>query len=249
MTVVDGSGTILWLSGWSISDSIFDRLREALPEYHHAAVDYSEADTQEEMIHLTELTATYIQPPLLIGGWSLGALLALRLAVKGIADGLLLFAATAQFTRPSGELDRGWADVYVRKMCAGLEKDREAVETKFRRLLFTEKELEMKIDQNLPPQGMWSVQALIGGLQVLLEEEVLSRLSQICCPVYLVHGTEDVVCPYGAALELATLIPHARLDSIPVSGHVPFLGREEEIAKRFRSWWHEQSKDGNSASI
>lgn len=249
MTVSERNGTILWLTGWSISNSVFDRLRELLPEYHHAAVDYGEADTQEEMIQLTEIAAKNIQPPLLIGGWSLGGLLALRLAVKGIADGLLLFATTAKFIRPKGESDRGWADAYVRQMCAGLEKDREAVETKFRRMLFTDAEREMKIDQNLPPLGVWTVQALIAGLKILREEEALTQLTQIHCPVFVIHGTDDEICPFGAAIELASLIPQARLDAIPSSGHVPFLGREEEMAKRFRSWWDEQSNNSSSTSI
>ncbi|WP_336774458.1 alpha/beta hydrolase [Paenibacillus sp. MMO-58] len=249
MNVLDGNSTILWLTGWSIAGSVFDRLREALPDFHHVAVDYSEADSQGEMILLVEIAAQKIKPPLLIGGWSLGGLLALRLAAKGLTDGLLLFAATAQFTRPKEESDRGWADAYVRQMGAGLMRDRESVETKFRQMLFTESEREMKIDQNLPPGGVWTVQALKAGLQVLRNEEVLSRLSHIRCPIFLVHGTEDEICPYGAALELASFIPHARLDSIPASGHVPFLGREEDIAKRIRSWWHEQSKDRSSASI
>ncbi|NIK71920.1 alpha/beta fold hydrolase [Paenibacillus sp. BK720] len=249
MTVFYNNGTILWLTGWSIADSVFDSLREALPEYHHMTVNYCEADTQEKMIFLTETAAKKIKRPLLIGGWSLGGMLALRLAAMGLTDGLLLFAATAQFTRPRGESDRGWADAYVRRMSAGLVKEREAVETRFRRMLFTEMERETKLDQLLPPHGIWSDRALIAGLQVLREEEVLSRLNLIRCPVYLVHGTEDEICPYGAALELASLLPQARLDSIPSSGHVPFLGREEEIAKRFRSWWHEQSNDGNSTSI
>jgi pimeloyl-[acyl-carrier protein] methyl ester esterase len=243
MTVYENNGTILWFTGWSISDSVFDRLRESLPEYHHAIVAYSETDTQEKMKHLTEIAAKKIQPPLIIGGWSLGGLLALKLAA--LADGLLLFAATAQFTRSKEESDRGWADAYVRLMIAGLSKDREAVETKFRRMMFTEAELEMRIDQNLPPHGVWSVQALIAGLQILREEEVLSQLSQIRCPVLLVHGTEDKICPYGAALELVSLVPQTMLHTIPFGGHAPCLGRAEEIAKRFRRWWHEQSNNSN----
>lgn len=243
MTVSEKNGTILWLTGWSISDSVFNRLRESLPDYRHIAVDYSEADTQEKMIHLTEIAAKNILSPLVIGGWSLGGLLALKLAA--LADGLLLFAATAQFTRSKEESDLGWADAYVRKMIAGLSKDREAVETKFRRMLFTEAEREEGIEQSLPFRHDWTTPALIAGLQILRGEEVFSQLQHTRCPIFLVHGTDDKICPYGAALELVSLIPQAMLHTIPFGGHAPFLGREEEIAKRFRSWWHEQSKNSN----
>ncbi|CAM3521717.1 alpha/beta fold hydrolase [Paenibacillus lupini] len=243
MTVSEKNGTILWLTGWGISDSVFNRLRESLPDYHHVAVDYSEVDTHEKMIHLTEMAAKNIQHPLIIGGWSLGGLLALKLAV--LADGLLLFAASARFTRPKEESARGWADAYVRLMIAGLSKDREAVETKFRRMMFTEAEREEGIEQRIPSRHDWTTPALIAGLQILREEEVLTQLQHIRCPVFLVHGTKDTICPFGAALELVSLVPQANLHTIPLGGHAPFLGREEEIAKRFRSWWHEQSNNSN----
>ena len=58
--------------------------------------------------------ASASRAPLLIGGWSLGGLLALRLAAKGLADGLVLFAATARFIRPKEQTDLGWAEPYVR---------------------------------------------------------------------------------------------------------------------------------------
>ncbi|KRF21468.1 alpha/beta hydrolase [Paenibacillus sp. Soil787] len=246
-------GTILWLTGWSMPDTVFDQLRELLPDFHHMSVDYSDADSPEKMLLLTETAAENIRSsdistgktrafrgPLLIGGWSLGGLLALRLAVKGLADGLVLFAATARFTRPKEELDRGWADAYVRHMITGLTKDPQGVETKFRQAMFTEAEWEAGLGKRFPLIGRWATPALIAGLQILRSEEVLSGLPEIKCPILLVHGTEDQICPYNAAAELAAQLPQAELLSIPGSGHAPFLGREDEIAKELRRWWDEQ---------
>ncbi|OPH57865.1 alpha/beta hydrolase [Paenibacillus ferrarius] len=240
------SSTILWLSGWSMPDTVFDRIRLLLPEYHHLSVDYSEAETPEKMLLQTEiavenyLRTSALHGPLLIGGWSLGALLALRLAAKGFGDGLVLFAATARFTRSKEEGNRGWQDVYVRKMMTGVVQDRLAVETKFRQLMFTEAEWEAHLGESLPPIGSWATPALIAGLQILRSEEILSQLLNIYCPVLLVHGTEDRICPYGAVSELLAQLPKAKLLPIHACGHVPFLGREERIADELRRWWHEQ---------
>ncbi|BBI35948.1 alpha/beta hydrolase [Cohnella abietis] len=247
------SGTILWLCGWSMPDTIFDRTRELLPDFHHISVDYSDADSPEEMLLLTERAVKKLlyldgeacrtkafHGPLLIGGWSLGGLLALRLAIQGFADGLVLFGATAQFTRSKEESDLGWADIYVRKMITGLVKDRQGVESKFRQLMFTESEWKTHLGECLPSIGSWTNPALIAGLQVLRSEECLSQLKSITCPVFLVHGTEDSICPYGAALELIAQLPKAKLLTIPACGHAPFLGREDQIANELRRWWHEQ---------
>jgi pimeloyl-[acyl-carrier protein] methyl ester esterase len=250
------SGTILWLSGWSMPDTVFDRLRELLPDFHHVSIDYNDVESPEKILLLTEKAAQNLtsdvstcstralRGPLLIGGWSLGGLLALRLAVKGYADGLVLFAATARFTRSKEEMDRGWADAYMRKMITGLMKDRLGVEAKFRKNMFTEAEWEAGLGKRFPLIGGWTTPALIAGLQILRSEEVLSGLPEIDCPVLLVHGTEDMICPYNAAAELAARLPQAELLSIPHCGHAPFLGREEEIAKKLRRWWDEQQDNG-----
>ncbi|WP_246362143.1 alpha/beta fold hydrolase [Paenibacillus alba] len=241
----ESSSTILWLSGWSMPDAVFDRLRLLLPEYQHLSVDYREAETPEKMLLQTETAVNYLRAralhgPLLIAGWSLGALLALRLAAKGFADGLVLFAATARFTRSKEEIDRGWGDAYVRKMMAGVVQDRLAVESKFRQLMFTKAEWAAKRGESLPLIGSWTTPALIAGLQILRSEEILSQLQNINYPVLLVHGTEDQICPYGAGLELMAQLPKAKLFPIHACGHVPFLGREEYIADELRRWWHEQ---------
>jgi pimeloyl-[acyl-carrier protein] methyl ester esterase len=255
--IVSTSGTILWLTGWSMPDTVFDRLRELMPDFHHVSVDYSEADSLEKMLLLTETAGENMRSsdisagktrdfrgPLLIGGWSLGGFLALRLAIKGFADGLVLFAATARFTRSIEEMDRGWADAYVKQMIIEIKKDPQAVETKFRRVMFTEAEWEAGLGKRFPLIGSWTTPALIAGLQILRSEEVLSGLPEIKCPVLLVHGTEDKICPYNAAAELAAQLPQAELLSIPDSGHAPFLGREDEIAEKLRRWWDEQKDNG-----
>jgi len=239
------SGTILWLCGWSMPDTIFDRTRELLPDFHHISVDYSDVDSPEKMLFLTEIAVENLiyHGPLLIGGWSLGGLLALRLAIKGFADGLVLFGTTARFTRSKDDSDLGWADVYVRKMIKGLAQNRQSVESNFRQLIFTEAECETDLGERLPPIGSWTTPALIAGLQILRSEECLSQLKSITCPVLLVHGTEDRICPYGAASELMAQLPTAKLFTIPACGHAPFLGREEQIADELRRWWHERQQN------
>jgi pimeloyl-[acyl-carrier protein] methyl ester esterase len=247
------SGTIVWLTGWSMPDAVFNRLRLLLPDFRHISVDYSTADSPENMLCLAETAVRNIlfggglgsrgkalHGPLLVSGWSLGGLLALRLAAKGYADGLVLFGATARFTRSKEEVDRGMADAYVRQMIKGISRDRHAVETNFRKMMFTEQERETGLAESLPQTGSWTIQALLAGLQLLRTENSLSQLPSIDCPVLLFHGTEDKICPYGAGLELVAQLSHAELISISACGHVPFFGREAHIADEWRRWWRDQ---------
>jgi len=251
-------GTLLWLTGWSMPDTVFDRLRHLLPEFHHVSVDHSDADTPENMLLVTEKAVERListeastnksktsHAPLTIVGWSLGGLLALKLAAKGYADGLVLFASTARFIRTKEDRERGWPDAAVRQMITGLKNDRKTVETKFRQLLFTESEWEAGLGNDLPGIGSWTTAALIAGLQILRNEECLSQLGEIDCPVLVVHGMEDKICPYNAASELVSELPRAKLLGIRSCGHMPFLGREEMMVEELRRWWHEQQNHCN----
>ena len=56
-------GTILWLTGWSMPKTVFDRLREQLPDFHHIFADYKEADSPEKMLMLTESAVEPVDPP------------------------------------------------------------------------------------------------------------------------------------------------------------------------------------------
>ncbi|GFZ81912.1 pimeloyl-[acyl-carrier protein] methyl ester esterase [Paenibacillus marchantiophytorum] len=252
--MVSTRGTIVWLGGWSMPVTIFDRLRELLPEYQHVSVDFNDIDSPEKMLLLTETTAHRWKAAvgatdgdrgsLLVGGWSLGGLLALRLAVEGDVDGLLLFAATARFTRSYEERGKGWPDAYLKQMMKQLLRDPQSVESSFRQMLFTEAEQKAGLDRNFPPIGSWTTPALIAGLQILRSEEVLSRMSEITCPVLLVHGLEDKICPYNAAAELAAQWPQVELLSLPGCGHAPFWGREVMISEELRRWWDEHKNIG-----
>lgn len=239
------AGTVLWLGGWSMPDAVFESLRAALPEYRHLSVDLGRANSAAKMLLAAEQAARsacdgiHTTSPLLVAGWSLGGLLALRLAELGLADGLVLLAATARFTRPKQESDRGWRDIYIRRMRDGLVRDRETVEANFREVLFAEQEKQASPDGHLPPAGSWSNSALAAGLELLQVENCLPRLGDIRLPALLVHGTADRICPYGAALELNEGLPFAKLITIVGGGHAPFLGSETQLADEIRRWRHE----------
>ncbi|WP_088830715.1 alpha/beta hydrolase [Paenibacillus tyrfis] len=245
---------ILWLAGWSMPETVFAELQSHLPEFVHAPVRLSCAETPEQMRALAEaaaaawftgtdrvlpsLASSRRSGKLLIAGWSLGGLLALRLAARGFADGLVLFGATARFVRSKEQANLGWPDAVLRQMAAAIAKDRLTVEARFRQRLLSDEEKKTDFCPQLPPAGSWSTAALLAGIQLLRTENHVSALPEIACPTLLVHGKEDEVCLYGAAEELYERLPQAEILPVEGGGHIPFLGREAAIAEAIRRWWH-----------
>jgi pimeloyl-[acyl-carrier protein] methyl ester esterase len=222
-----------------MSVHVFDQLKERLPEYDHVNGDYRTVPTPEHMIDSIEQLAQDLyasgttKKPFIIAGWSLGGLLALRLASKGLADGLVLFGATACFVRPRQHSHLGWADAYLRQMIGGVRSDRQAVESRFVRNFNIVVE-DGSFDDSRLTSGDWTEEALLAGLNVLRNEDCRPILPNIACPTLVVHGDADPICPFGAALELVEHMPNAELYTIEKCGHMPFLGREAEIAEAVR---------------
>lgn len=246
------AGAMLWLTGWSMPASVFDKLQAQLPEYGHYVCDYAKARSAGEMVARaleaarsvrSMLAAAGGRRPLIAAGWSLGGLLALRLADEGLADGLLLLAGTAKFTRGREAPGLGWPDGYVRQMAAQLGADRQAVEERFRTAVLTKEEREAGLGSQLPPAGSWSTESLLAGLKLLRREDYTGSLTGIRCPALIVHGTADTICPFGAAEEMAAALPGAKLAALPGCGHAPFLGREEETAEKVRNWRNEYGNE------
>jgi pimeloyl-ACP methyl ester carboxylesterase len=57
------------------------------------------------------------------------------------------------------------------------------------------------------------------------------RLSEIACPVMVIHGADDGMVPPENGRQIASLIPGARFELIAQCGHLPMLEKPEEVAK------------------
>ncbi|WP_258042499.1 alpha/beta fold hydrolase [Paenibacillus sp. UNC499MF] len=250
------SGSILWLGGWSMPPSVFRDVQRELAEFRHFAADYGSAESPQAIADSARRLALSLRAseprdeqrglapsrPLLIAGWSLGGLLAMVLASEGLADGLVLLGTTACFVRQPAESLLGWPPASVQAMIPALREDADGVLRQFRRLMFTKEERRDGLHGLLPEESGWSVPGLIAGLELLAAEDVRSRLPDIQCPVLLVHGTHDKVCPLGAALEIQSGVPQALLMEASGCGHVPFLQKERQTAETIRSWWNDSAE-------
>ena len=159
--------------------------------------------------------------------WSLGAMRALDAATRIELGSLTLVGASPQFVR-SGSYRNGWPARALNRMRERLASEPEAVLDDFLPLMFAPDETPVQ-----PPREGDS-RVLADGLAFLERYSMRDLAAQINCPVRLLHGGRDAVCPLAGAELLAGALPDAELTVWPEAGHAPFLTRPE----RFRSWLH-----------
>jgi len=156
---------------------------------------------------------------------SLGAMQALEAATRIKLGSLTLVGASGQFVR-RGEYRPGWPERALRRMRERLSEDSGAVLDEFWALALAPGE------DVPPPPREENAATLELGLAYLAAYSMLDRASNISCPVRLLHGGRDRVCPLAAAELLAEAIPGAELTVWPEAGHAPFLSQPD----RFRAW-------------
>jgi pimeloyl-[acyl-carrier protein] methyl ester esterase len=159
--------------------------------------------------------------------WSLGAMQALDAATRIEPDSLTLVGASPQFVL-SNNYRHGWPTRTLGRMRERLATEPEAVLDDFLPLMFAPGETPVQ-----PPRER-DAQILADGLAFLERYSMLDLAAQINCPVRLLHGGRDAVCPLAGAELLAGALPRAEFTVWPEAGHAPFLTQPD----RFRKWLH-----------
>lgn len=233
-------GTILWLTGWGMPSSIWDSWQQSLTEYYHVAVDFSQVASPSAIYQEVEEIYRGIQQeipsPILVVGWSLGGMLAQRLAATFPVQGLLLLNTTARFVRDETESHLGWPTTSLIRIKRSVKKSRYEVLERFYTSMFPESEKEFSHESSITllQQCSWTENALLAGLDILLSEDCRPLLSHINCPCLLVHSFNDPVIPYAAAQEMAESIPNATFISPDYQGHYPFVSGSSYVVNEIR---------------
>jgi pimeloyl-[acyl-carrier protein] methyl ester esterase len=247
-----GEGPVLvLLHGWSLSGAVFaelagllDGCRLLLPDLpgHGRSSLPAEASLPSLADDIADWLAVATPGPVLLGGWSLGGMVAMELAARSTVpvDRLLLLSATPRFTM-TDDWPHGLVEVQVRALRRNLERRFETTLGDFFALTFAEGEVDadrlrairaFAVRSGGPPDPV----AAAAFLGLLAEQDQRSLLKKIVCPTLLVHGTCDRVTPVEAGRALAAALPHGRLQELAGAGHAPFWTQPAEVAGAIREF-------------
>ncbi|MBE9503284.1 MAG: alpha/beta fold hydrolase [Proteobacteria bacterium] len=168
--------------------------------------------------------------PFLVG-WSMGAMVIIDYLFTHphSASGFCLVGGTPKFTSAE-EYPHGLNPDDVRGMKVKLKRNFGRCLSEFRESVAGDLRPEKKgllMDAALP-----TLEASKDGLRELMTVDLRPSLDGIHLPGLLIHGSEDKVCPTGAARYMAEKLDLSELHLIEGAGHVPFLSHEEQFNKR-----------------
>lgn len=169
-------------------------------------------------------------------GWSLGGLVAMRLATRhpSRARALGLVSATPCFVRRAGwphAMAPGTLEQFAREL--GTEPG----ET-IRRFLNLNalggpraRDRVRDLAALLVERGTPSAGALAAGLALLRDADLRDEVATIVRPAAVIHGGRDALAPAGAGRWLAGALAGARLVEIADAAHLPFVSHTEVVAQ------------------
>lgn len=165
-------------------------------------------------------------------GWSLGGLVAVRLASirKDIKAVVLMASSPCFLNKP--DWDHGITLFEFEKLAKELAKDREKALRRFSGLVAsgdrfprqTMTSLNNAIIDNMP-----SLDALRSGLEILSKEDQRRLLPELHCPVDMILGAKDVLVKPSLRDAMQNLRPGMATVEI-AAGHAPFLSCPRQTA-------------------
>jgi pimeloyl-[acyl-carrier protein] methyl ester esterase len=235
---------IVLIHGWAADENIWQETRNYLAGSYR--VHTLNLPALKNMTDYCEKVSSLIVEKALeevfLAGWSLGALVALQAALRlpEKVRGLILISGTSRFVTAE-EYPGGIPAALVKRMKKRLNNKASQTFSDFYNLMFSQKEqvqgLAVRIKTDCLSRGRtWDMAEAQAGLDYLLETDLRSELKEIACPVLLLHGGQDEICPLAGAAYMQQLLPAASLVSYPEAGHVPFLSNSGDFQRDLEGW-------------
>lgn len=244
------ASTLMFLHGWGLHGGIWSQTVPLFADrYTCLAPDlpgYGEVPmvTPYSAEHIADALASALPDASAVCAWSLGGMVALALAIRHphkVARLVLVATNPAFVNRPNWA--HGLAPEVLAEFARALGHDYQVTLLRFLSLQARGGDQARAVIEALRASVFQRAEpapaTLVAGLDLLRDVDLRERVEQVCCPVLVVHGGYDTLCPVAAAHWLATHLPNARLALNERAAHAPFLSHPDWFAGELRSFLDE----------
>lgn len=221
--------------GWGMHSGVWEDVAEGLlDDFRVTVVDLPgygfsrQYEGRHTLDDLCAAVATVVPTPAAWVGWSLGGLVAQRIAITAPqrVSRLILTNSTPCFAQRD---DWPYAITLpvLRQFAEDLRQDYRAVLKRFIALeVYGSERASAQLQQlkaMLFQHGEPSLAALEDGLQILESTDLRPDWARIACPILLLMGERDQLVPVRAGAALLAQRPDVQLRVIERAGHAPFF--------------------------
>jgi pimeloyl-[acyl-carrier protein] methyl ester esterase len=233
---------LVLLHGWGLHSGVWEELAPLLEtRFRVHAVDLpGHGRSGDAAARSFDETADDIAQALprdaVLCGWSLGGLLAQRIARRFPArlGALVLVGSTPCFLR-RGDWAHGMERQTLQDFGRGLAQDRRATLTRFVNLNAMNgargRAAARAFAGRLYDRGAPSPAALERTLGWLRDTDLRDDAAAIAVPTLVIHGARDVLAPVEAGRWLGRTVAGARTLEIEDAAHLPFFTHREQFAR------------------
>ncbi len=202
---------------------------KAMPLPGYANTELPDGDPL--LLWVDRLMANILEPVVLCG-WSMGAMLALSAAYRypNKITKLVLFGATPCFLQRR-DWQAGISLQSTNEFRDGIHADPTITLRRFITLFNHQDKQSRAIGRKLTSLEKPSIPVLDAGLDFLERADFRSFISKIQQKTLLIHGANDPLMPLDAANWLAKTLPHAHLEILTDVAHAPFLSDPRQCAQ------------------
>ena len=229
----------VFIHGWGMNSAVWQAVQPHLPDWldaifvdlpGHGGMREAPAQTLDDY---ARAAAAVVSRPAVWVGWSMGGLVALRLAdmFPQKAAALFLPASTPCFVQRENWPHAVKPEVFGQFAALLLED----VEQTLKRFLALQtlgveggRELMQQLGACMTSRGLATDEALRLGLAILQQSDLRETLARLPQPVGMLLGERDVLVPAALAQSLSLLAPQVRLDILPQAGHAPMMSHPQQ---------------------
>ena len=237
-----GRRCIVMVHGWPFDSSLYEWQLSQLPAYGFRCIGmdmrgfgasdqpfsgYSYNRLADDLCKvMTRLDINNV----VLCGFSLGAAVCIRYMTRHrgykVSRLVLCSAAAPVFPQAPGS-SSGLTREQLDNIALGLFNDRFALYESFCRQCFAVAPSEALRNHMQGICGAGAQQAAIKTLEAMRDEDLRADLAGISVPTAILHGAQDVICPFRLAEELRNGIRNSFIVRFEKSGHCPFYEEKE----------------------